>query len=129
MLVIDAVASFQLGAFRADLTVRRGTMSHAALSPASWMGRSGEFEHRRSANRRADFPMIGRDWYGDKPLPFATWLLERAERHGQLGAVIAMAEADESFPAHGCPDKVRRHLGMSDEDKTLDDAELDWMCA
>lgn len=76
--------------------------------------------------------MIGREWYGEAPLPFAAWLLKQEDRDERLDALIAAAKADDGFPERGTPDNVRRRLGvmLTDQEvlQALDDAELDWMC-
>lgn len=87
----------------------------------------------REAGKGAFRGMIGREWYGEKPLPFAAWLLKQADRDERLAALIAAARADQDLLERGTPEKVRRRLGAMLDDgeiaRALDDAELDWICA
>lgn len=69
--------------------------------------------------------------YGEKRLPFGTWLLAQRDRGDWVDGIAAAARADAWFPKQGDVDEVRARLTAHGADgdafEALDDAERDWL--
>ena len=71
------------------------------------------------------------DRYGEERPAFGAWLLKQVDRGDWVDGLANAARADRSFPKHGDPETVRKHLRAAGADgdtfQAVDDAELDWL--